>query len=344
MFNNNNNNNSNSNPNSDLQVSNPPTDTVSQIAYCNNSSFFAATSWDKKVRFYTLQQGQTQMKSEIVLDAPPLSCDFADDGKVYAAGCDNKGWIWDLQSNNKQQIAQHTEPIAYIRHIQDKNLILTGGWDSKISYWDGRQPNVVASLDIGGPFACGDVRGNLLVLTTAFSASRQQPKILIYDLNNPQNPFSSTVSPHPNYVCKTIKCFPDQKGYAMGTIEGRVQIWYLDSKMSGSNFAFKCHRQDNQVFSVNDIAFHSGYGTFATCGMDGNMIIWDKENRTRVKNFKKMNNPITCSTFSKDDKVFAYATGYDWSQGPQGYDQSKMAPQIFLHEVKDVDVKNKKKT
>jgi len=56
-----------------------------------------------------------------------------------------------------------------------------------------------------------------------------------------------------------------------------------------------------------------------------------------------MNHPITCSTFSKDGSVFAYATGYDWSQGPQGYDQSKMQPQIFLHEVKEPEVKNKKK-
>lgn len=156
MFNANNNN--NNNPNSDLMVSNPPSDTVSHIAYCNNSSYFACTSWDKKVRFYQLQNGQTQMKSEILLglflflilqlfflfqsggwnlnlvcvdflqffvlyssfplvlwwiffgltvaDAPPLSCDFSDDGKVFAAGCDNKGYIWDLQSNNKQQIAQ----------------------------------------------------------------------------------------------------------------------------------------------------------------------------------------------------------------------------------------------
>lgn len=187
------------------------------------------------------------------------------------------------------------------------------------------------------------MRGNLFVLSTGFNAARNPPKVIIYDLNNPQNPFSSTNSLHPNYVCKTIKAFPDQKGYAMGTIEGRVQICYLDSKMTGSNFAFKCHRQENSVFAVNDIAFHGGFGTFATSGMDGNNIIWDKENRTRVKNFKKMNHPITCSTFSKDGNVFAYATGYDWSQGPQGYDQSKMQPQIFLHEVKEVEVKNKKK-
>jgi hypothetical protein len=40
----------------------------------------------------------------------------------------------------------------------------------------------------------------------------------------------------------------------------------------------------------------------------------DKENRTKVKSFKKMPTPITASCFSKDGNVFAYASGYDWSQ------------------------------
>jgi len=53
--------------------------------------------------------------------------------------------------------------------------------------------------------------------------------------------------------------------------------------------------------------------------------------------------PITTATFSKDGKVLAYSTGYDWSQGSGNYDPSKMQPQLFLHEVKDVEVKNKKK-
>lgn len=141
----------NNNPNSDLVVNNPPSDTVSHIAFCHNSSFFACTSWDKKVRFYTLSNGVTQMKSEISIDAPALWCDFSDDGKVFAAGCDNKGYIWDLQSNNKLQIAQHNEPISFIHWLPDKNYILTGSWDSTIKYWDGRSPNVVASLDIGAP-------------------------------------------------------------------------------------------------------------------------------------------------------------------------------------------------
>ena len=36
------------------------------------------------------------------------------------------------------------------------------------------------------------------------------------------------------------------------------------------NFAFKCHRENNlDIYSVNCIAFHPTFGTFATTGSDG---------------------------------------------------------------------------
>lgn len=43
------------------------------------------------------------------------------------------------------------------------------------------------------------------------------------------------------------------------------------------SFAFKCHRQDTNVFSVNEIAFNAQYGTFATVGSDGVVNFWDKD-------------------------------------------------------------------
>lgn len=38
------------------------------------------------------------------------------------------------------------------------------------------------------------------------------------------------------------------------------------------NFAFKCHRHNEQVFAINSIAFHP-FGTFATCGSDGGQSV-----------------------------------------------------------------------
>jgi len=288
------------------------------------------------------------MKAETTLDAPALWCDFIDDGKVFCCGCDNKGFVWDISTNIKQQIAQHQEPVVFIHWVSEKNIIATGSWDGTVKYWDGRQSGAVSSVDLGAPFVCGDISKNLFVLTTSFP-KQGKPQIKIYDLNSPNSPYSQCDSPFPNYIVKVIKCFPNQKGYALGTIEGRVQISSFSSQANDS-FVFKCHRNDSQVYSINDISFHRDYGTFATSGSDGFSIIWDKENRTRVKNFKKMPQPITCATFSKEGGIFAYATGYDWSTGPsfggKDYDPriTAFAPHIYLHEVKDIDVRNKTKT
>ena len=35
-----------------------------------------------------------------------------------------------------------------------------------------------------------------------------------------------------------------------------------------NKYAFKCHRKGDQVFTVNAMAFHPVYGTFATGGCD----------------------------------------------------------------------------
>jgi hypothetical protein len=74
----NNNNNTQANPNQNLMVQGPPTDTVSHISFCgNNSAFFTACSWDKKVRFYQIANNQAGVKSELTLDAPVLCSYFS---------------------------------------------------------------------------------------------------------------------------------------------------------------------------------------------------------------------------------------------------------------------------
>jgi mRNA export factor len=42
----------------------------------------------------------------------------------------------------------------------------------------------------------------------------------------------------------------------VGSIEGRVAVQHLDDAQSGKNFTFKCHRDNNEVYSVNSIQFH----------------------------------------------------------------------------------------
>ena len=132
-----------------------------------------------------------------------------------------------------------------------------------------------------------------------------------------------------------------QEGFAVGSIEGRVGIQHLLDKDKDKNFAFKCHREDANVYSVNAIHFHNTFGTFATCGSDGTYVFWDKDSKQRLKLFAKLNNAITAAAFNQQGNVFAYAVGYDWSKGIEYFDRQKQPNAILLHAVKEDEIKKK---
>jgi mRNA export factor len=88
----------------------------------------------------------------------------------------------------------------------------------------------------------------------------------------------------------------------------------LPLSISSNSFEFKCHRQGDNIFAVNNISFHPGYGTLATAGADGSFHFWDKDSRQRLKGFKKMHTSISCASFNGDGSLYAYAASYDWSK------------------------------
>jgi mRNA export factor len=81
----------------------------------------------------------------------------------------------------------------------------------------------------------------------------------------------------------------DNPGFAIGSIEGRVGIQYIEDTTNSTpskNFSFKCHRDEKtipNVYPVNAISFHPIYGTFSTSGADGTYYFWDKDSKQRLK-------------------------------------------------------------
>jgi mRNA export factor len=129
-------------------------------------------------------------------------------------------------------------------------------------------------------------------------------------------------------------------GFAVGSIEGRVGIHYLNKVPGKDSFAFKCHRQDSNVFSVNAIAFHNPLGTFATVGSDGVVNFWDKDNKQRLKVFQSIDRTIPCAAFNMQGNMFAYASSYDWSKGSTNVQQGN---EIFIHYVLEDEILPKAK-
>jgi mRNA export factor len=49
------------------------------------------------------------------------------------------------------------------------------------------------------------------------------------------------------------------------------------------------------------------------------MIFWDYDAKNKIRTFNFNNQPITTCKVSNDKSFLAYALGYDFSKGPEGY-------------------------
>jgi len=127
----------------------------------------------------------------------------------------------------------------------------------------------------------------------------------------------------------------------VGSIEGRVGVHHIDDSQQSKNFTFKCHREGNDIFSVNSLNFHPVHHTFATAGSDGAFNFWDKDSKQRLKAFSRCPLPISCSTFNSDGSIFAYAVCYDWSRGAENHNPAAAKTSIYLHSPQDSEVKGK---
>mmetsp|Transcript_10443 Transcript_10443/g.28436 ORF Transcript_10443/g.28436 Transcript_10443/m.28436 type:complete len:343 (-) Transcript_10443:215-1243(-) len=322
------------NPNNDMVVPNGPTDGISCLKWSPTSNLLVAGSWDNQIRCWDVQMsGQVLPKAAQHHDAPILACAWSQDGaRVFSAGCDKQAKCWDLASNQMMQVGAHDAPIRHMFWLQEMNCLVTGSWDKTIKYWDCRAPTPQCTVQLSERVYCMDALYPLLTVGTA------DRKLHIFNLQNPQKAFRELESPL-KYQSRCIANFPDKSGFCLGSVEGRVAVQHVEPANSSKNFAFKCHRENtsSDIWAVNAMAFHPKFGTFATMGADGAYNFWDKDNRQRLKEFKKCNVPLTCGAFNHDGVIFAYAASYDWSKGSEHY--TIKTNNIMLHSVQEKEVK-----
>eukprot|EP00898_Chlorokybus_atmophyticus_P008820 jgi/Chlat1/893/Chrsp107S01332 len=283
-----------------------------------------------QVRCWEVQpSGQTVAKASISHDQP-------DGTVVFSGGCDRQAKMWNLGSGQTQAqtVAMHDAPIRDLAWVPEMNCLVTGSWDKTIRYWDLRQQTPVHTQQLPERLYSLSVRHPLLVAATA------DRHLIVYNLANPQVEYKRLQSPL-KYQTRCVSTFPDKTGYLVGSIEGRVAVQHVEDSMASKNFTFKCHREGNDIYAVNTIAFHPVHGTFATTGSDGTYNFWDKDSKQRLKALQKCNSSIPCGAFNMDGTIFAYAVSYDWSRGAENYNPQTMQNHILLHPTQDSEVKSR---
>jgi len=328
----------------DCNVPQAGTDGVSGLIWSPNANFLVSSNWDGGVRCWEVQEQNQQVrampKAQVTHEqnGSVLDCCFSADGStVFSGGTDNAVRMWSLQgqtSGVSQQIGVHDAPVKSVRFLPRSNLIVSGGWDRKLKFWDARSPNPAGVLDLPERVYSMDARDNILVVACA------NKQIVSYDVSGQPREHSRKESPL-KFQSRCIACFPDRTGFAVGSTEGRVAIHYMQKVNGKESFAFKCHRQDSNVFAVNDICFHNQFETFATVGADGVVNFWDKDNKQRLKGFPPIQRSISCANFNAQGNLFAYASSYDWSKGSSFHTPST-PDEIFVHYTPEDEIKPRK--
>mmetsp|Transcript_20985 Transcript_20985/g.30075 ORF Transcript_20985/g.30075 Transcript_20985/m.30075 type:complete len:366 (-) Transcript_20985:144-1241(-) len=345
-----------------LVGANNPTDSISSIC-CNGfgntaTTMLMATSWDCTVTCFEIQsnsQGQVNIvnRGQIRHDAPVLCSDISTDNiTAFSGGCDGAVKMWNVTQGPTaaQTIGTHEQPVKCLKYMADTKTLLTGSWDKTLKVWDLRQPTPAATIQLSERVYCMDTKGQAVVSVTA------DKQVSVFNITSGSK-FSEFQSPLV-YQPRCVSIFSNNLGFALGCIEGRIAIECFDelqykknqtgatlNKPKGSeNFAFKCHRDQNDIFSVNAIAFHPK-NTFCSAGSDGVLSFWDKEARYKLSNFDQFKRvcPITDVKFNEMGNYLFYSLSYDWSRGAEN-NEAKYGQNIYLHMVQPGEVTPKDKS
>jgi mRNA export factor len=346
------------NQDKDILFQNPPSDSISCLAIngtaTTQSNIVVAGSWDNTLSCYEISYDNNGASGavkqcEIKHDAPVLCCDFASDSATtFSGGCDGSIRMWNPLKGptSTTVIGKHDDAVRCIKFLPESNLVVTGSWDKTVRLWDPRQPNAARIEQVGEKVFAMDAKGSFVIVGTA------DKMIHAIQVNNNSLNRAMTFKSPLDYQTRCISIFENNQGFALGSIEGRVAVEYYSemerhnnkatSQGKPSSFVFKCHRHDDEIYSVNAIDFHR-YNTFCTGGSDGVFSWWDKDARHRLQTFEKHKKrcPINALKFNPMGNLLVYSLSYDWSKGPE-FNSPEMGNNICIHNVSDSEIQPKK--
>jgi len=210
-------------------LSDPPADGISSLTFSpTRPDVLLCSSWDGTVRCYDLGGS-----SALVASAPqPSACLAATfcgddatavvggvDGSVRVARVDGLGGAY-----GGSALGAHEAGVRCLSYGSRANAAYSGSWDRTIACWDPRSGGRVASAPVPGKVFAMDLADHggqpRLVVGTS------DRHVLVFDARSLDQPLQERESPL-KHQTRCLACFPDDRGFAVSSIEGRVAIEYF---------------------------------------------------------------------------------------------------------------------
>lgn len=345
-----------------MQLPSAPEDGVSGLAFRSAAGpsaaspaqreMLAASSWDGTVRVWDVEEGWAQQAGArlahvFAAGSPALSVAWAGDGSgVLRGDCDGAISLLSLVAGaSVQAVGRHAAGVSALRAGGDAadapSAVFSASWDGSLCSWDLRAGPARAALStakLGCRALCADVRWPHAVVGLALPGS-----VLVFDLRRPaeplrQEPLLEILKQAPRCVAiappGTMRAAGGEEGgfsFCVGTYEGKVAVQRSGggAAQPSERYSFKAHCGAQRAHALNALSFCGQDGALLSAGSDGGLSLWDVRARSRLTQLPNQGQPVSCATFDRRGRGFAFAASYDWTGGEQGADPAKR-PEVWL--------------
>ncbi|KAF6171752.1 hypothetical protein GIB67_007273 [Kingdonia uniflora] len=202
-----------------LKLENPFGDAISRVRFAPQSNNLLISSWDSTLRLYDVDTSLLRLESP--MEVALLGCCFKDESIAFSIGADCCVRRHDFHSGICSTVGNHDDLATCVEYSEETSQTISAGLDKKIMSWDMRLKNGIRnSKDVGGEVESMSLFG--IYLLVAIGAS-----VYKYDLRKLEAPMHKEESSM-DYRIGCVRSFPNCEGYAVGSIDGRVSLEFLN--------------------------------------------------------------------------------------------------------------------